>query len=120
MNGSESNFQAMPESTESSNENVRAEVQSLRAMLSVALLLLFIFSFCVNVFLFRQVTAVSAQLAQAQQLVANFQKGGGYTQGAELLSRLNEYARTHPDFAPILQKYNFHITTTGTPAPAKK
>lgn len=106
--------------SESSNENLRADVQSLRTMLSVALLLLFIFSFCVNVFLFRQVKAITAQVAQAQQLVESFQKGGGFTQGAELVSRLNEYARTHPDFAPIMQKYSFHITPTGAPAPAKK
>jgi hypothetical protein len=117
MNESESNFQA---ASESSNENLRADVQSLRTMLSVTLLLLFIFTFCVNVFFLRQVSAVNAQVAQAQQLVDNFQKGGGYAQGAELVSRLNEYSRTHPDFAPIMQKYNFSITRNGAPTPAKK
>jgi hypothetical protein len=90
-------------------EALRNEVQTLRAVVSFAVLLMFVFSVCVNVFLFRQATAVSGQAAQAEAVVSNFDNMSG--QATDFWLKLNDYARTHPDFQPIIAKYSQLIGT---------
>ncbi len=96
-------------SGDSGVEALRNEVQTLRAVLSFTVLLLFVFSICMNVFLFRQATAVSGQAAQAQAVVSNFESMSG--QANDFWLKLNDYARTHPDFQPIVAKYSQLIGT---------
>ena len=38
----------------------------------------------------------------------------------EFWGKLNDYARTHPDFMPIINKYAQHIIIHGPPQPKKK
>ena len=105
----------------SSVEELRSEVQSLRTILSCSLLLIFVFSFCVNIFLFRQTSMVSGQLAQANQLISAWANGGpAQAQAIDFWSKLNDFARTHPDFMPIINKYSPYINVHPTNAPKKK
>jgi hypothetical protein len=99
---SETTFAPRPESEV---ESLRSEVQSLRAVVSFSVLLLFIFTVCVNIYLFRQANLASGQVAQARAAVANFENGGG-AQIVDFWSKLNDYSRTHPDFQPIINKYD--------------
>ena len=119
MNAPEPNRDTMADSR---TEDLRAEVQSLRAMLCGALLLMFIFTFCVNYFLSRQDKSLGMQLANDRQIVGSFENGGGPARAAEFLTKLNDYARSHPDFMPILQKYSsiINIRTNSNPAAVKK
>ncbi|HEX3798426.1 MAG TPA: hypothetical protein VH413_06960 [Verrucomicrobiae bacterium] len=86
-------------------ESLRSEVQSLRTVISFSLLLMFILSVCVNIFLFRQVKLMDVQVANEQAVVNTFETAGGGVQVVEIWMKLNDYARTHPDFAPIVAKY---------------
>jgi hypothetical protein len=114
------NFEFTPEP---GLEELRGEVRSLRMILSCALLLVFIFSFCVNIFLFRQTRMVSAQLAQDNQLINLWTKGGpAQAQAFDFWNKLNDFAKTHPDFMPIINKYSpaFEVHPAPAPAPKKK
>jgi hypothetical protein len=117
MNESENKFDAV---TDSGNADLREEVQSLKFILTFSLLLSFIFSFFVFVFLMRQNSVLSAQVAQEQQVLGNFQNGGGASQAAELFNRLGEYAKTHPDYAPIYHKYSQVLNIRSNANPAVK
>jgi len=102
-------------------EELRSEVQSLRTILSCSLLLLFVFSFCVNIFLFRQTSMVSGQLAQVNQLLSAWASGGpAQAQAIDFWGKLNEFAKTHPDFTPIINKYSSYINVHPTVQPKKK
>jgi len=106
---------------ESGVEGLRSEVQSLRAILSCSLLLIFIFSMCVNIFLFRQTNMVSNQFAQANQLITAWANGGpAQAQAIDFWKKLNDYARVHPDFMPIINKYSQYINVQPNIAPKKK
>jgi len=113
MNAPETNF-------EGDNAAVRNEVQSLRNTLTMTLLFTFIFSFCVNVFLGLQESVVSGQAREAQQIVSTFQSVGAQ-QVVEFWGKLSDYAKTHPDFNPVLQKYSgfINVHNNGN-APVKK
>jgi hypothetical protein len=103
-------------------EELRSEVQSLRMILACSLLLVFIFSLCVNIFLLHQTSAINGQLAQATKTLNDWAAGGpAQGQAIDFWSKLNDYARTHPDFAPIITKYNQYINIHPNPtAPVKK
>jgi hypothetical protein len=116
MNESENKFENAP-GTEMSE--LRLELDSLRSMLSASLLLLFIFSACVNLYLFHQASAVHAQASQANQLVYDFDHGGSALI-VDFWTKLNDYSRTHPDFAPVFNKYSKFINTRPNPAAAPK
>ncbi len=91
--------------SESEVESLRSEVLALRMVVSFALLLVFVFSICVNIFLFRQTTSLGGQVANAQNAVTTFETAGGGAQVVDIWAKLNDYARTHPDFQPIINKY---------------
>jgi len=117
MNESEGKFDTMGEP---GLPELREEVASLRTMFSASLLLLFVFSFCVNIFLFHQASMAHAQASVATQLVHDFDYGGA-AQAIDFWTKLNEYARGHPDFLPIINKYSkfINISKNGS-EPAKK
>jgi hypothetical protein len=106
-------------------EELRKEVQALRGSFSTALVLLFVFSFCVNIFLFRQVSILSAEANQASALVAGWAPGGASQNLAiETWARLTDFSKTHQDFLPIINKYsqffNARPPSPATPAAPKK
>ncbi len=90
-------------------EELRAEYQSLRKLFHIALAVLFIFTAGVNLYLLRQVISVRKDLAsyrpRVNQMVSEFQKNGEPVL-QQFVNNLQTYARTHPDFNPILTKYN--------------
>jgi hypothetical protein len=86
---------------ESRVETLQGELQALRTLVTISLILLIVFSFCVNVFLFRQVAMARAQVTQAELFIQGFNT----TEVADFWNKLSDFSRTHPDFAPIWAKY---------------
>lgn len=98
--------------------NLQAQVDSLRKLLVVTLVVLFVFSGAINLYLLRQVITVRKALAAEKATIDQFTK-------VELpnieafTSALQTFAKTHPDLNPILARYNLAPTTNSmfTPAP---
>jgi len=115
MNGTENKFE---DPAGPSVQELSRELESLRATFSFSLLLMVVFTFCINIFLFHQASMMAGQANEAQQLVSNFETNGA-TQAIEFWTKLNDYGRTHPDFMPVINKYSQFINVR-TNAPAKK
>jgi hypothetical protein len=100
-------------------ETLQGELNALRTLVTISLILLIVFSFCVNVFLFRQVAMARAQVAQAEQFIQGFNT----SEFAEFWNKLSDFSRTHPDFAPIWAKYkdliNIHLNQAAPGATSK-
>jgi hypothetical protein len=88
--------------------DLHQEIQSLRTLVVGALMALLMLSVAVNVFLWRQTVLVRDELANVRKiangLAAEFEKKAVLIN--TFLTGLREYTKDHPDFAPILQKYN--------------
>jgi hypothetical protein len=113
MPGSENEINAM---TDGGNEELRSELQSLRTLISAALVLLIVFSVCLDLYLSMRVRDEKAGANQIAMAAQNYGIGAG-----ELWSRLVEYSKTHPDFHPIIDKWKSHITVnTNNPPPRAK
>jgi hypothetical protein len=113
MNETENKSEGM---SNSGKEDLRSDVQSLRTALNIALLFVFVIGFCVDVVLWNQDRLLGAQAREMQQAVNGFQSGA-----MQVWTSLNDYAKTHPDYAPIIQKYRPYISlrTNAPVAPAK-
>lgn len=111
--------------------DLRAPLESLRHLVNTLLVLMIVLSGTLWIFLRWQVRYTSRELEfyrpQATNMIAQFQRGPGPV-GDEFVRQLSEYARSHPDFAPILAKYGVKpavpaaSTTPGaaTSSPSKK
>jgi len=100
---------------------LREEYESLRHLVVSALVLCIIIAGALNLFLLRQVKYASADVAkirpQIQQMEAEYQKVRGPAVD-EFLRKLVQYGQTHPDFAPILTKYNIKPASATGAAPS--
>ncbi len=100
--------------TDSGSEEVRTELQSLRTLLSAALVLVIVFSVCVDLYLSPQVSEERARTDQAAAVMYTFSHNAG-----EFWNRLVEYSKTHPDFAPVIEKWKSHVSMHNNAAPPK-
>ena len=89
---------------QASPAELAANVAALRNSLHVVLMMLLVMTCGLNIFLFRQVAMARRQASEAAEYVANYQKT---TEPAiaRFVAQLQTYAKTHPDFVPILSKY---------------
>jgi hypothetical protein len=112
---------------------LQEQYESLRQLVSALLLVLLLVSGTLTIFLGRQWRFSKSEIdllsPQAGQILTEFNRNLPMMQ--DFIRKLNEYAKTHPDFAPIVAKY--HLTevlgkpstpsaTNGSPsaAPAKQ
>jgi hypothetical protein len=120
MNDSES-FDAPPEFLPDETK-LKVEFEGLRKLFLAALVALLILGISLNVFLLRQTTIVRKDLQivrpQLSQLVANFEKSEE-PQIRSFVNALVGFSKTHPDFKPILTKYNITSEIPSVTAPAK-
>jgi hypothetical protein len=98
--------------------DLQAQYDALRHLVTSTLILVIVISGTFNIYLLRQWRSVSKELTQmrpqAAQLIADYQKSGPLMD--DFVSKITEYGRTHPDFAPILAKYNLRPPgATGAP-----
>lgn len=97
-------------SCEAELNELRTQCHQLQQLLSSLLLVLIIVSATLSVFLNRQYRFVKSELdsiaPQAAQLWREHTNNFAATQ--DFAKKLAEYGRTHPDFAPIVDKYRLN------------
>ena len=106
-------------SSQSQLSDLQAQCESLRQLVSSLLLVLFLVSGTLSIFLLRQWRFTKAQIdlmaPQANQILSEFNKNLPVMQ--DFIRKLTDYGKTHPDFSPIIAKY--HLTDAlGKPAAA--
>jgi hypothetical protein len=103
----------------------RDQFNSLRHLIVSVMVLLMVVSGTFNLYLWkrwrdvsRELEGVSKQAPQIAQAVANLQKVEVPAM-QEFVRKMTEFGKTHPDFAPILAKYNIKpAAAAASPAPA--
>ncbi len=118
-----------PASTEISD--LRAQCDALQHLAVSILILVIVISGTLNVYLLRQLRTLTREVdelrPQVLPMIAVYQRDEEPWMKA-ILTKFGEYGRTHPDFAPVLAKYNLKPAsptnvpppTTTSPAPAPK
>jgi hypothetical protein len=109
-----------PAPIQTSPVDLRAEFNSLRQLAVSLLILVFVLSGTLNLYLLRQYRSLTKELAekgpQLERLALEYQKGVPFM--TNVVARLTEYGRTHPDYVPVLTKYGFKPGGATKPAPA--
>jgi len=94
--------------TQVSEPDLHAQFDALRHLVTSTLILVIVISGTFNIYLLREWRTVSKELAvlrpQATQMIADFQRSGPLMD--DFIHKITDYGRSHPDFAPILAKYN--------------
>jgi hypothetical protein len=105
---------------------LQKEIQSLRQLITSLLLLLVVVSGTLSIFLLRQWKMARNDLAAirpgALQIINDYNQQRAPRMDA-FIQKLKEYGRTHPDFVPILERYQLvtNPPTVSAPiAPPKK
>jgi hypothetical protein len=115
MNGTEF---SSGQPADSGSQDLRYEVESLRAMFTFTLLLMVVFTTAVNFFLFHQANMAIGQANESHRQVSNFQTNAS-VQAIDFWNKLNDYAAKHPDYMPILANYK-KVINVNTNVAAKK
>jgi hypothetical protein len=96
--------------------NLAQAFETLRKQFQTTLIVLIILSGAINLYLLRQFTVLRKEVAtiepQVTQLVADYQRVTVPLVNT-FLKQLSDYAQTHPDFRPVLAKYNIQGAPTG-------
>jgi hypothetical protein len=109
----------------SSNEELQQQCAALQRQITTLLLAVFVISGTLTVFLWRQASLAKKDLQvlkePAAQIIQTFKQEKPITE--DFFARLNEFSKSHPDFAPVLAKYKTQpavapLTPSATQAPA--
>ena len=112
MNETENKFEAGGDIV---NDELQNEVQSLRSLLSAALVIMVMLSLCVDVFLIKQVSLLNGDTAITK---ARTEEIFPTAKASDLWNKLSDYSKSHPDFEPIIAKYRPIISQFTSPNPA--
>jgi hypothetical protein len=93
-----------------SQADLREQVESLRKTVSSLLIIMLLVSLTLTIFLGRQwrfsKTQIDLMSTQAGPIIADFNQKIPAMQ--DFIRKLNEYSKTHPDFAPIVTRYHLN------------
>lgn len=95
-------------------EELDRDIATLRGVVFWVIVGLLLLSLAVNLFLWRQVRNVRAEMIAEQRQVDDYAKADPAVR--DLMRRLHAFAASHPDFQPIMAKYG----PPQTNAPAAK
>jgi hypothetical protein len=102
------NFESQPAASPVDQIDLRDQVESLRQLVGSLLVLLLVISGTLNLYLLRQVKGTGADLKnirpQVAQMINEYNKISGPAI-TKFVGQLTEFSKTHPDFAPVLNKY---------------
>jgi hypothetical protein len=102
----------------SPSADLQAQLDGLRNLIVSLLILIVVVSGTFNIYLLRQWRTTSKDLTavrpQAAQIIGEYQQKSGPLMD-DFLKKIIEYGRAHPDFVPVLNKYNISLTTPTTP-----
>jgi hypothetical protein len=94
------------------------DIGMLRLLMAAAIFLMCIVVCCEDMLMRQNTKDLAANVDMAQKSVEIYEKGD-QLRASYFFARLNDYARTHPDFQPIMQTANRYLTVS-TPPGAKK
>lgn len=102
--------------------DIRAACEALRHSLVSVLILVLVVSGTLNLFFLRQYRNDKSQLKiegpQIGQIVAEYNRNEGPVL-SELVKRLNDFGKTHPDIEPLLARYGIKpASPTGAATPS--
>jgi len=97
--------------------DLQAQYDALQHLVVSTLILVVVISGTLNIYFLRQWRTASRDLAairpQASQMIAEYQKVSAPLMN-DFVKKVTEYGKTHPDFAPILTKYNLKPATSAS------
>jgi type II secretory pathway component PulF len=96
-------------------EDNSGEIAALKNQMFTLLVALIVVSGTFTVYLYRQVSLASKDIAQGQQLGAMLNRNE--TAVSTFVTQLVAYGQKHPDFVPVLKKYGIE-PRPGVPANA--
>jgi glutamate/tyrosine decarboxylase-like PLP-dependent enzyme len=97
-------------------QTLRDEVRTLRSLFSVATMALLLLSFGINAYLYYQDRILRKELDAAKKMTQEFETVRRPMVNT-FITRLQDFARSHPDINPILDKYGIRPAASA-PAPA--
>jgi hypothetical protein len=102
--------------------DLRAQCDQLRQLVASILILVLVISGTLGIYLLRQWQSSRKDLAairpQALQMIAEYQQKSGPLM-SDFVKRIADYGRSHPDFTPVLARYNIRpASQTNTPLTA--
>jgi len=96
-------------------DELRSSLNSIQSLVSTALILIVVFSTCVNIYLLLQTLSMRSQLHHDAVLSENVTEKIVANMG-EFYGRLNDYASKHPEFRAVISKYDHYFKTGSSPA----
>ena len=96
-------------------QTLRDEVRTLRSLLSAAAMALLVLSIGINAYLYYQDRILRKDLDAAKKMAQEFETVRR-PMVSTFITRLQDFARSHPDINPILEKYGIRPAAS-TPAP---
>ena len=106
----------MNETEPPSPGELQEQLQGLRILLALALVTLIVASCFADYFLSRQIHILEGQSQQMAMVIQSFPQ----VAANDFSKRLQEYSKSHPDFAPIAAKYPGIFNQMPTTLPAAK
>ena len=97
-------------------ESLQRELQTLRALVQAVIVVLIVLSGSVDIFLWKQVITVRREIAERRKFVEDYEKNGIPLMN-DFVTKLQAFAKTNADFAPVLMKY---LRLLSPPAPASR
>ena len=113
-NASESTLQSLTGESEAL-QSLRDEVRTLRSLVSAAAMALLLLSFGINGYLYYQDRIQRKELDTARKMAREFETVKRPMVNA-FITRLQDFARSHPDILPILDKYGIKPAAAVAPA----
>ena len=104
--------------TQPAQTDLQEQLDALRHLVVSVLILLIVVSGTFNIYLLRQWRTVSKELTgyrpQAKKMIEDYQTVSVPVM-SDFLKKVTDFGRAHPDFMPILARYNIKPTAaTGT------
>lgn len=112
-----------PSAPQGELNQLREQYESLRQLVTSLLILMIMISGAFFLFAYRQYKWVHSELVAvrpgATQMIAEYQKKNGPAMD-DIVKKIRDYGRTHPDFDPIMKKYSLdQLPPDAPPAPKK-
>lgn len=95
-----------------SREALQQQFESLRALFIAALMALLLFSLGVDIYLSRQFWMVRKDLAVTNSFLDDYRKNKEPLLNT-FVTRLQDFAQSHPDLTPVLEKYGIKPSAAG-------
>lgn len=103
------------------SSEMQEQVDAVRHLVISVLILVIVVSGTLNIFFLRQLRDARRQLNNIRPQAAKMMEGYQKTEAPmmqTIVNKFTEYGRTHPDYAPILSKYNIKAAAPVSPTTA--